>query len=92
MESLPEESSSSKLDPMSLQSISGTDEVNVQSLAQSDYDIATEGESEAGISSSKLDPMSVQSVSGTNELNVQSLAQSDYDIAMEGESEAVMSR
>ncbi|CAI9292058.1 unnamed protein product [Lactuca saligna] len=88
MESLPEESSSSKLDPMSVQSVSGTDELNVQSLAQSDYDIAMEGESEAGISSSKLDPMSVQSVSGTDELNVQSLAQSDYDIATEGESEA----
>nr|KAJ0215469.1 hypothetical protein LSAT_V11C300147800 [Lactuca sativa] len=92
MESLPEESSSSKLDPMYLQSIPGTDELNVQSLAQSDYDIATEGESEAGISFSKLDPMSVQSVSGTNELNVQSLAQSDYDIVMEGESEAGQDR
>ncbi|CAI9279437.1 unnamed protein product [Lactuca saligna] len=48
MQSLPEESSSSKLDPMSVQSVSRTDELNVQSLAQSDYDISTESESEAG--------------------------------------------
>nr|KAJ0222152.1 hypothetical protein LSAT_V11C200086500 [Lactuca sativa] len=37
-----------QLDPIYVQSVSGTDELNVLSLAQSDDDIATEGEPEAG--------------------------------------------